>query len=255
MSLLSINRLNTLYDRHQHLHGTDFTHAIINDLDIKYNVLAETSEVPTQINELHQGTPFITISNHPYGSLDGVILADYFGEVCSNYKIVANKILERIEPLSPLFIPVTPTGTNRSAPTKDSILGIRHAFEHLRSGGSLGVFPAGAVSNLSLHNYRVYDREWQLPIIRFIATAKTPILPVRFLGGNSLFYYLLGLIDWRIRLLRLPAEIFNKTHSPICLEIGPLISVDQQRKYLATHSIEEFGQWLRSKVYNMPTGM
>ena len=254
MRILAIDKVTALYDRHCHWQGADFAHSVLHDLGICYNVYAETPEVMSQLNILSQHAPFITISNHPYGSLDGVILADYFGHLCSNYKLLANKLLQRIEALSSSFIPVVPAGADHTTPTKESILGIRHALTHLQSGGSLGLFPAGAVSDLSLSEHRVRDREWQISIIRFIAKAEVPILPVCFFGGNSLFYYLLGVIDWRIRLLRLPAEVFNKSHHPLHLGIGPLISVEEQQQYLSMHTMEEYGLWLRSRVYGMSKG-
>ena len=164
---------------------------------------------------------------------------------------MVNKILGRIEALSPSFISVTPTGVERTTPTKESIVGVRRALGQLRSGGALGLFPSGAVSDLSVRDRCVRDREWQPAIIRLIAKAQVPILPVRFFNGNSPLYYLLGLIDWRVRLLRLPAELFNKGGRPARIGIGPVVSVAEQQQYLATHSIEEFGQWLREKVYDM----
>lgn len=251
MDLLSINRLNALYDRHCHLQGADFAGSVLQDLGIVYEVFAEMPEVIQQQYDLYHGSSFITISNHSYGSIDGVILADYFGHSHANYKIVVNKFLSKVEALSPSFIPVTPIGTARTAPTVESVLGIRQALAHLRSGGSLGLFPSGVVSDLNLRSRSVCDREWQFPILRFIAKAKVPILPVRFFGGNSLFYYLLGLIDWRIRLLGLPAEVFNKSDKPIRLCVGPIISAEQQQEYMSTHTVQEFGLWLRGKVYGL----
>ena len=250
MRLLSLDKVNNLYDRNAHLSGPEFARSILKELNIQYDVFAETPEVMSQLDTL-SGTSFVTISNHPYGSIDGIILADFFGHLCANYKIMANKMLERIEALSPSFISVTPKGTGHATATTENILGIRHALAQLRSGGALGLFPAGAVSDLSLRDHCVRDREWQPAIIRLIAKAQVPILPVRFFDGNSLFYYSLGLIDWRIRLLRLPAEVLNKAHRPARISIAPLISVEQQQEYLATHSIEEYGLWLRSKVYGM----
>lgn len=251
MRLFAINKLNALYDRHAHLCGPSFAHSILKELGVNYDVFADTPDVIFQLDKLRRGTPFITISNHPYGSIDGVILADYFGHHCSDYKIIVNQMLGRVKALSSSFIPVTPVGAKCNSPTKESILGIRHALMHLKSGGALGVFPAGAVSDLDLHHRCVCDREWQPSIIRFIAQAEVPILPVRFFDGNSLFYYLLGLIDWRVRLLRLPAEVFNKDDVSVRLSIAPLISVEQQQQYLATHTLEDFGLWLRNKVYGM----
>lgn len=251
MRLLSINRLNALYDRHAHLSGPAFAHSVLNDLGINYNVIADTPKVIPLLGKLKQHAPFITVSNHPYGSIDGIILADFFGHRCSNYKIMVNKILGRIEALSPSFISVTPTGKERTTPTTESIIGIRRALTHLRGGGALGLFPSGAVSDLSLRDRNIRDREWQPAVIRLIAKARVPIFPVHFINGNSPFYYALGLINWRVRLLRLPAELFNKSHSPITLIIGQPISVSEQQQYLDTHSIEEFGQWLREKVYSI----
>lgn len=251
MHLLAIDKVNALYDRNAHLRGADFAHSVLQDLGIAYDVYAESPEVLHQQHTLGGSSPFITISNHPYGHIDGIILADYFGHHCSNYKLMVNQLLGRIEPLSPSFIAVTPTGTERTAATTESIRGVRRALMHLRSGGALGLFPSGAVSDLSLREGCVRDRMWQPAIIRLIAKAQVPILPVRFFDGNSKLYYSLGLLDWRIRLLRLPAEVFNKAHHPVRLDLGRLISVEEQQQYLATHTTEEFGLWLRSKVYGM----
>ena len=246
MRWLSVDKLNALYDRHAHLSGPDFARNVLTDLGVHYEVSGPGT---MNIESSKLTPPFITISNHPYGSIDGIILADFFGHLYPNYKIMVNKILERIEALAPSFITVTPTGVERTAPTRESIVGIRYALGQLRSGGALGLFPSGAVSDLSLREHCVRDREWQSAIIRLIAKAAVPILPVHFLDGNSHFYYSLGLINWRVRLLRLPAELFNKRHRPARLYIGNVISVEEQRTYLATHCIEEYGLWLRSKVY------
>ena len=245
MRMLSVDKVNALYDRHAHLGGAEFARRVLEELMVDYEVYADTHEVLPQLDELEKDMPFITISNHPYGHIDGLILADYFGHLRTDYKIMANRILGRVEALSPSFITVTPIGAERTSATTESIMGVRRALTHLHSGGALGLFPSGAVSDLSLRDGCVRDREWQEPVVRFIAKARMPILPVRFLDGNSRFYYLLGLINWRVRLLRLPAEVFNKAHRPVRLCIGPLISVGEQQQYLTTHSIEEYGRWLR----------
>ena len=199
MHIFAIDKLNTLYDRHHQLSGPDFAHSILDDLGVRYKVIGHTASLPNSpTGEYKKDSAFITISNHPYGGIDGIILADLMGHAFPNYKIMANKILERIEALAPSFITVTPTGTKR-----------------------------------------------------LIAKARVPIIPIHFLDKNSWLYYALGLIDWRIRLLRLPAELFNKRNRLIRVAIGPIIDIEEQQKYLATHSIEEFSLWLRSKVYEI----
>lgn len=248
MRLLAVDKVNALYDRHAHLSGADFARSVLGDLEVDYEVFVDTHEVLDQLDKLGEDTPFITISNHPYGHIDGLILADYFGHR-SNYKMMVNQFLNRIEALAPSLIPVTPTGVERTVATTESIMGVRRALAHLRSGGALGLLPAGAISDLSLRDGCVRDREWQPAIIAFMAKAKVPILPVHFLDRNSSLFYLLGLINWRVRLLRLPSEVFNKAHRPVRLVVGTLISVEEQQQYLATHTTEEYGLWLRKRVY------
>lgn len=251
MHIFSIDKLNALYDRNAHIKGADFAHRILEDLGIEYDIYATKPEVFYQLEHLKSETPFITISNHPYGSIDGIILADFLGHIRTDYKIIVNKILSRIEPLSSHFITVTPIGNKRTSPTTDSVIGIKRVWEHLRSGGALGLFPSGAVSDLSLRDRHIRDRQWQEPIIRLIAKANVPIMPIRFFEGNSPLYYSLGLLDWRIRLLRLPAELFNKRGQTVHIGIGPIITPEEQTQYLAQHTIEEFGQMLRNRVYGM----
>lgn len=117
----------------------------------------------------------------------------------------------------------------------------------MRSGHPLGIFPAGAISDLSLKDRRIRDREWQKPVIRLIKKLNVPIVPVHFLNRNSDFYYMLGLIDWRVRLLKLPSEVFNKKGKRTRIAIGPVITPEQQAEFTDLHL---FRDYLRNKVYN-----
>ena len=241
MSMLSIDKVNDLYDRNNSVNGPDFAKAVLEDIGVKYEVMN-----PEVLDNLPYG-PFITISNHPYGHIDGVMLVDLFGHIRPDYKVMVNKFLGRIETLEENFICVTPTGESRTVPTKESIQGIKDAVAHIRSGGVLGLFPSGAVSDLSLKDGCIRDREWQEPVIRLIKKLNVPIVPVHFIDRNSDFYYSLGLIDWKVRLLRLVAEVFNKRGKRTRIAIGNVISPEQQAEFT---DIDKFGCYLRNKVYN-----
>ena len=113
--------------------------------------------------------------------------------------------------------------------------------------------PAGAVSDLKLgprpkDEPRVRDREWQTSIIKFIRNAGVPVLPIRLLDGNSAFYYNLGLIDWRVRLLRLPTEMLNKAGKTLRLVTGPIITPTQ---ISALPDLETLRHYLRASVYSL----
>ena len=249
MRFLSVDKVNDLYDRNSVVNGPDFASAVLNDIGMKYDVGFEGADMQDTLSALTGGGPFITISNHPCGHVDGIMLVDLFGHVRPDYKVMVNKILARIEPLGDSFIPVTPTGSSRTAPTAASVSGIKAALKHLQSGGGLGLFPSGAVSDLSLKDRCVRDREWQEAVVRLIMKAQVPVVPVRFFNGNSWLYYSLGLIDWRVRLLRLPAEVFNKKGSTMHIGIGPVISVEEQKRFGT--DIGAFRAFLRERVYDM----
>lgn len=74
-----------------------------------------------------------------------------------------------------------------------------------------------------------------------------PIVPVHFIDRNSNFYYSLGLIDWKVRLLRLIAEVFNKRGKRTRIAIGTVISPKEQAEF---SDVRQFGSFLRNKVYN-----
>ena len=241
MKMLSVDKVNSLYDRNLSHIGADFAGAVLKDIGVEYEVL--NREI---LDSLPDG-PFITISNHPYGSLDGVMLVDLFGHIRPDFKVMVNRFLGRIKALESNFICVTPNGSERSAPTKDSVQGIRDAIAHIRDGHPLGIFPSGAVSDLSIKDRCIRDRQWQEAVLRLIKKMNVPVVPVHFLDRNSDFYYSLGLIDWRIRLLRLPAEVFNKKGKKIRIAIGKIITAHQQREI---NDIGQFGLLLRNKVYN-----
>ncbi|MBR1632912.1 MAG: 1-acyl-sn-glycerol-3-phosphate acyltransferase [Bacteroidales bacterium] len=225
---------------------------------------------------------FITISNHTLGALDGLGLIDLFGHAREDYKFMVNKLLMRMKAAASRFITVTPTGAERTAPTADSVAGVRAAVGHLQAGGCLGLFPSGAVSDkvpgrrplvtlpaldsASAHDSasapaaapwglpatytepRIRDREWQMSIIKFIKRAGVPVIPVLDATLNSNFYYNLGLIDWRIRITRLPAEMLNKRGKSLRFIMGRPITPEQIQ---AVEGLQDLRTLLRASVYSM----
>ena len=243
MHLAALDQVNDLYDRNCQHRGADFADAILRDVGVDYRI-----GNPERLQQLPEG-PFITVSNHPYGHLDGIMLIDLFGHLRPDYKVMVNQLLAHIRAMSPNFIEVIPKGNEDTGPKAASLTGVRETLAHLRGGHPMGFFPSGAVSDLSLKEHAIRDRDWQEPVLRLIQKAGVPIIPVRFFDRNSLLFYRLGLIDWKVRLVRLCHEVFNKRGKEIRLGVGETISVEAQR---TCGSIEEFGQLLRRSVYEMP---
>lgn len=243
MKLLAVDKVCELYDNNEEYLGVDFAHHILQDIGVNYTVIG--SEI---LEELPKGA-FITISNHPYGSIDGIMLIDLIGRYRPDFKVLVNQFLGYIKRLEPNFIKVVPTGKQKEGIKKESLRGIMQSLKHLQAGAPLGLFPSGAVSDLSIKDGCIRDREWQLSAIQLIKKSRVPVVPIRFRDRNSMFYYLLGLIDWRLRVTRLPREVFNKRNKTTRVEILPIITVEEQDKY---SNIEEFRTFLRSTIYPIP---
>lgn len=242
MKLLSVDKVNDLYDGNSEKSGPAFARSVLNELGVHYEI-----ETPDVIDSLPEGA-FITVSNHPYGHIDGITLVDLFGHLRRDYKVMVNGFLGRVRTLDDNFICVTPTGKERTRPTADSIQGVKEAMSHVRNGHPLGLFPSGAVSDLSLKDGCIRDREWQDPVIRLIMKLNVPVLPVKFLDRNSDFYYSLGLIDWKVRVLRLPSEVFNKSGRQVRLALGEIITPEEQAGF---NDVAEFKKFLRKRVYEL----
>jgi len=243
MRLLSIDKVNWVYDHSGAYTGAEFTSRLLDDLGVNYVV--GNSE---RLKSLPEGS-FITVSNHPYGGLDGIMSIDLLAGIRPDYRFMVNKILSLIKTLNGNFISVTPTGNKKTGVTAASIKGIRESLEHLHNGHPLGFFPSGAVSDFSLRDLHVRDRGWQKSILHMIHSAKVPVLPIRFFDKNSTLFYFLGLLNWRIRSLRLPSEVFNKRNQEPRIGIGNIISVEVQEQFT---DVEALGSFLRKSVYEMP---
>lgn len=243
MKLFAVDKVCELYDNNEEYLGVDFAHHILQDIGVNYTVIG--SEI---LEELPKGA-FITISNHPYGSIDGIMLIDLIGRYRPDFKVLVNQFLGYIKRLEPNFIKVAPTGKQKEGIKKESLRGIMQSLKHLQAGAPLGLFPSGAVSDLSIKDGCIRDREWQMSAIQLIKKSRVPVVPIRFRDRNSMFYYLLGLIDWRLRVTRLPREVFNKRNKTTRVEILPIITVEEQDKY---SNIEEFRTFLRSTIYPIP---
>lgn len=243
MRLFAIDKINNVYENSCNYADADFSERLLKDLGVEYVV-----GNPENLQLLPQGA-FITISNHPYGGLDGIMLIDLMVRIRPDYKLMVNKFLSLIKTLEGSFITVTPKTAINNTTATTSLKGIRETLTRLQNNHPVGFFPAGAVSNFEPKNLWVRDREWQESVLKMIHAAKVPIVPIRFFNQNSWFFYFLGLIDWKIRAIRMPHEVFNKQKQKPLIGIGKIISVEEQAAFPDYKSL---GLFLRESVYNMP---
>jgi putative hemolysin len=237
MKLMRYNDLNELYQNAYAQQPLEFIDKVFEQLNITVKVNYEAFE------KLPKDRPFITVSNHPYGGIDGLILIKLFREQFPEYKMMVNYMLQQVDPLKQCFIEVNPFEQAEHR-TKDNILGVRKTIKHLRNNHPLGIFPAGEVS--TYHDGKIRDKEWDLNSIRFIKGMEVPVVPVYFKGANSVLFHLLGAIDPVLRTAKLPSELLNKRNKSIEVRIGYPIEVEEQQLFDDLH---QFGRFLRIKTY------
>jgi putative hemolysin len=239
---LAIDKTNDFHKRYMHLPGPDFTHMMFEE-ELKAPVIIRNEHI---LDNLPDG-PFVTVSNHPFGSLDGMSLIDIVGHRRPDFKVMVNMILNQIGALRPNFIAVDALASNDPTKRAVSIKGITDAMRHVKQGHPLGFFPAGAVSKLTW-GFRIQDREWQPSVIRIIQKLKVPVIPIYFHGHNSWKFTALGMIDWRLRTLRLPTEVFNKKGYNFRVSVGEIITPETMAQYSTP---EELGAFLKQQTYNL----
>jgi putative hemolysin len=243
MHLLRFNQLNKLYDNISDKTGIESIDGIIEYL----NVTLDFDE--NDLKKLPANGSFITVSNHPYGGIDGILLIKLLSMARTDHKVIANFLLKKIEPISDYFLAVNPFENNPGAAS--SIGGLKTAIDHLNNGGVLSFFPAGEVST-SYASKAITDREWLISALRFIKKAHVPIVPIYFHGSNSRLFHLLGQIHPSLRTAKLPSELLNKKDKTIKIRIGNPISVKEQDKFTDIHQL---GRYLRSKTYCLDSGI
>ncbi|MBR1705471.1 MAG: 1-acyl-sn-glycerol-3-phosphate acyltransferase [Bacteroidales bacterium] len=245
--LTGIDEVNATHDRVDAAgvpFGPDFAKAVLDDIQVDFRI----GNID-RLRELPKGA-FITISNHIYGHIDGICLVDLVGHVRPKMKVMVNEMLMWIKGLVPNFISVNPTLSERTAASVTSINGVKNALLQLKGGEPLSLFPSGAVADLKpSEHWTLSERDWQDAAVKLIKKARVPIIPIRFFDRNSAFYYGLGLIDYRVRFIRLFHEMYNKRGTFPRLGIGETISVETQDAFT---DLQKFKAFLRSKVYDMP---
>lgn len=239
---LSVDKVNAVHAHNCETPGPAFVEGLLRDFDIKLRV--DGLDV---LDNLPEG-PFITVSNHPFGALDGITLIHLVASRRPEYKVMVNMILGRIWAMEPNFIAVDPMSSNDQAKKAVSVNGIRQAIDQVRSGRPLGFFPAGAVSKVNWRG-RLVDRRWQPNVIRIIKKLEVPVIPIYFHGSNSWFFNFLGVVCWQLRTLRLPSEVFRKCHTTMHISVGNPITVEEQRAHAG--SIDELGRYLKDTTYQL----
>ena len=206
-------------------------------------VVVEGEEI---LNNLPEGA-FITVSNHPFGAIDGIILIHLIGSRRPEFRVMVNMILNYISSMRPNFIAVDPMASDDPKKRAVSIAGIRAVLRQLKEGEPIGFFPAGAMSKTTFR-HGLQDRQWQDSVLQLIFKAKVPVIPIYFHGRNTHICNIMGHVCWPLRSLMIPSEMLKKSGKTVKVSVGKPISVEEQSRYTDYKSL---GAFLREKTYEL----
>ncbi len=238
MRIVGVHKINDIYSHICDYQGMEFADKLLEHLNVTCDF------IPDELDYLPQDQPFIIVSNHPFGAVDGIMMLSILGKKRPDLKILTNFILSYIPNLAEHFFPVNPF-TDRPG-MKSSLAGLKMAKEHLAGGGVLGLFPSGEVSSNCNKEKVIKDIEWQPSIIKLIKGAGVPVVPLYFNGSNSRLFHLMGKVNPYLRTARLPRELANKRNSTISLRIGKPIMPTELEEF---GDIRELGKYLWNRTY------
>lgn len=239
--LLCLPRLNAIYSQMADDEKGDpwaFIPATLRALGVDYHV------PESDLAQIPKNGAVITVANHPFGAIEGLILADLLHKVRPDVKLMANYLLALIPEMSEVIISVDPFGAGSAA--KRNVGPLKNSLAWLKEGHMLGVFPAGEVSSVQIGNRAVMDPEWSPTIARIAKRTKTPVLPIYFKGTNTVLFHLLGLLNPRLRTVMLPREMLNKKNTTVQVSIGSLIPAKRIERF---ETDEKLTDYLRMRTY------
>lgn len=239
MNILSINKINELYSKSYNLDTIPFIDYLLEQLGISI----EFDE--KELQNIPKNGAFISVSNHPYGGIEGLILIKLLATIRPDSKIMANFLLKKLSPISEQIIPVNSFDDKK---LYSSVTGTKLCLEHLKNDGALGIFPAGEVSSFQTNSRRIADRDWQPGVLKLIKKANVPVVPIYFQGKNSVIFQLMGFIHPVLRTAKLPSEMFNKKNRTIKIRIGKPITIKEQKEF-SDHA--QLGRFLRARTYSL----
>jgi putative hemolysin len=238
-SFLAVDSFNALYkDCHEQPSEDNFFVRALRTLKVGFEVTeADIARIPRE-------GPLLVVANHPYGGLDGLVMAALVSSVRADLRLISNYLMLRVPEFRKWMFAVDPF--NREDSMRQNIAGMKQAIKHLRAGGCINTFPSGTVSHIHLRTRQVTDPAWNPNLARLVLAAEATVLPVYFEGNNSALFQIMGLVHPLVRTALLPREMMRKRFQNIRLRIGNPIPFRRLADFPNDEAMTEF---LRLNTY------
>ncbi len=192
--------------------GEDFWQAAVRslELDVRYDAHALAAVPKTG--------PVVFVANHPYGVLDGIVMAWLVSKARPDFLVLTHIVLTRAPEAAPFILPIDFSGAEGAEQT--NLASRAAARAHLAKGGAVVVFPAGAISTTpdKFGSGPAVDGRWQPFVSQLIQRSKATVVPIWFGGQNSRLFQIASHVSLTLRLSLIFHEV--KTRIGTCSASG-----------------------------------
>ena len=197
---------------------------------------------------LPKSGPLIVVANHPFGVLDGIVMCALMEQVRPDFRVLSNAVLLRAPEMREKMLPIdfsdTPVARRQNAASRTA------ALEHVRAGGCMVIFPAGAVSTSPDFWGRrpAIDGPWTPYLARLVQAAKSPVVPILFEGQNSRLFQIVSHINQTARLALFFHEVRRRIGTVFPVHVGALVPYEDLRGFEDRRNLVED---LRRRTYDL----
>jgi putative hemolysin len=208
------------------------------ELDIRHDARA--------LAALPKTGPVVFVANHPYGVLDGIVMAWLVTKARPDFLLLTHVVLARAPEAAGLILPIDFSGAAEAE--RVNLASRAKARAHLASGGALVVFPAGAISTAPdpLGLKPAVDGRWQPFVAQLIQRSKATVVPIWFGGQNSRLFQIASHLSQTLRLSLIFHEVRARIGATLPVVIGAPIPF---AAFAEVRDRQALADELRARVY------
>ena len=186
----------------------------------------------------------VAIANHPYGVIDGLALCSIMAEARQDYKIITHRVLRQAPAVMDKILPIDFDETEAALQT--NLESRRQALKHLKHGGAIIIFPAGAISLSPNIVGAASDEPWKSFVAKLAMQPDTTTVPFYFEGRNSALFQIARKISLTLGYSLMFREICKRMGTELVVSMRPAIHSSELAEMANRNVVTQF---LRHQTY------
>ena len=186
----------------------------------------------------------VAIANHPYGVIDGIALCSIMAEARQDYKIITHRVRRQAPAVMDKVLPIDFDETE--AALKTNLESRRQALKHLKHGGAIIIFPAGAISLSPNIVGAASDEPWKSFVAKLAMQPDTTTVPFYFEGQNSVLFQIARKISLTLGYSLMFREICRRMGTNLVVSMRPAIHSSELAEMANRNVVTQF---LRRQTY------